>query len=190
MSEPLWSDDRIADYLQNHSAYFNSAFFSHEQLVAYGDAFNVTAQVRDEMQARIDALEANADPELLTIAYGKGRADEQERSRKRIAELEVQLAQCTSTYKEVALVVLEEDARKDRRITELEAALAAASQWQPVEADTHIDCTVNHKYGVFLAVHEQSTIEAYDPAGDTVEQVFVFLPDNVRLCRRTPAAGE
>lgn len=48
-----------------------------------------------EKDRRIAELEANADPELLTIAYGKGRADEQERSRQRIAELEAQLKAVT-----------------------------------------------------------------------------------------------
>lgn len=44
-------------------------------------------------QERIAQLEANADPEALVIAYGKGYSDAQDKARARIKELEAQLKQ-------------------------------------------------------------------------------------------------
>lgn len=46
----------------------------------------------DAANARIAELEAAADPEALTIAYGKGRADGQGDCRKRVQELEQRIA--------------------------------------------------------------------------------------------------
>lgn len=73
-----------------------------EMVVDRDEAIATAIRMRDEMQARIteleaqvERLEAAADPEALVIVYGKGRVDEQKRSRKRIAELEAQLAETT-----------------------------------------------------------------------------------------------
>jgi hypothetical protein len=91
-------------------------------------------------------------------------------------------------WKNMALQLKDEWVQRGDRIAELEAQLA--ERWQPVKENTHIKCMVNEKYGVFLHVHDQDTIEVYDPSGDTVEQIFVFLPDEYRLCRLTKGADD
>lgn len=45
---------------------------------------------RDQLRQQVEQLRACADPEALVIAYGKGRMDEQEKSRQRTTEPEAQ----------------------------------------------------------------------------------------------------
>ena len=86
-----------------------------------------------------EVLRANTDPELLTIAYGKGVTDEKERSRKRIAELEQKLSQA-ARYKGIEAYpcplcryedgIFAESCEMHRRIAELEEQLKNARAWE------------------------------------------------------------
>lgn len=241
MSEPLWSDEQRPWLNENLSA--NSKLgvaarvlsrwgedwhrerevtydFAHAELADLADAITSILVTSDDLQARITELEAQLDAQEEKFQHYQAETTsivvDVTNENKRLT---AQLAQCTGTYKEVALVVLEEDARKDKCITELEAQLAAtrnraeqlreyrrwtrerladndeivrltaqlaaASQWQPVEDGSwfwsEMDKTV-------LDVSDNGATISIDDGEHRLSKTFSDVP--IRLCRRTPAAGE
>ena len=111
--EPLWNDEKIDDHVRYHSYMgmseyqmadraFNGAgasviethyvkIFMRKMRGEYEDKvaeLEAALAARDE---RIKALEARADPNALSIAYGQGYADAQERYRPERDQLRQQL---------------------------------------------------------------------------------------------------
>lgn len=72
---------------------------------------------------------------------------------------------------------------KDKRITELEAALAAASQWQPLPDGEYSVDGVNPSYRLSVS---GGNLAAGWARSVNMDEIFI---GEYRLFRRTPAAG-
>ena len=90
------------------------------------------------------------------------------------------------THEEMQIVRQALD-EKDKRIAELEAALAAASQWQPIRNGVY---AADHT-GESFVIHEGFlNVEEVDIVTGEKRNAEIALPPEYAICRRTPAAGE
>lgn len=166
MSEPLWSDEQLRLVAFNVATIYlmDKSAGKATPMTQLIEAAMI--EMRDDMQAGLTALENDND-----------------RLRQQVTQLEAQLAAQQAEYDRLTRQWQADNDEIVRLTNALDAAqLAAASQWQPVDDG---DITS------FLSIQDGGeTIGVF--VGEEYSDWYAteHLPTNVRLCRRTPAAGE